>query len=415
MSRDAARRETEAEPPVRVLTFSTLFPNDRQPSHGVFVETRLRHLVSFGGVEARVVAPVPWFPFTHRRFGSYAQMAAAARRERRFGLDVRHPRYLVIPKVGMLAAPELLYSASLPVLRAVQREGFDFDLIDAHFFYPDGVAAVALGRRLGKPVVITARGTDVNDYCRMPMVWKRVLGAAHGADAIITVCDALQQPLLDSGVPAARLRTLRNGVDLELFQPPADREADRAALGMRRRTLVSVGHLIPRKAHDLVIRALLSLTDTDLLVIGSGPEQEMLEKLVASLSLADRVRLVPAVKQPELRRYYGAADALVLASSREGWPNVLLEAMACGAPVVATPVWGSPEVVREPVAGRLTVDRSPEAIAAACADLFADLPERAATRAYAEKFSWDDTSAGQLRLFRELRSAETQAAVGVAA
>ena len=401
--------------PVRVLTFSMLFPNERQPSLGVFVETRLRHLVAHGGVEARVVAPVPWFPFTHPVFGNYATMAAVPGRESRFGLDVRHPRFIVVPKIGMGLAPDLMVAACLPVLQSMQREGFDFDVIDAHFFYPDGVAAVEMGHALGKPVVVTARGTDVNDYCRLPRIWKRIVDAAHRADAVITVCDALQQPLLDAGVPKARLRTLRNGVDLTLFQPPADRHAEREALGFRRRTLVSVGYLITRKAHDLVIRALASLADTDLVIIGDGPEQSALQSLVASLRLDDRVRFVPAVRQSELRRYYGAADALVLASSREGWPNVLLEAMACGTPVVATPVWGSPEVVRDPVAGRLTTDRSPEAIAAACRDLFEHAPERAATRAYAEGFDWDDTSAGQLQLFRMLAERRAVDDVGVAA
>ena len=400
-----AGADTGGHAPVRVLTFTTLFPNDQQPSHCVFVETRLRHLVAHGGVESRVVAPVAWFPSTNPRFGRYARLAAVARHEQRFGLDVLHPRYPVIPKVGMAVAPELLYAASLPVLRKVLDEGFDFDVIDAHFFYPDGVAAVALGRKLGKPVTVTARGTDIHTYCRIPRAWKRIVAAAHAADAVMTVADALQAPLRAAGVPSSRMRTLRNGVDLALFSPPDDRDAERAALGMRRRTLLSVGNLVPLKGHDLVIRALRDLPETDLFVVGSGPGKGALESLVQQLGLAERVRLVPAVRQTELRRYYGAADALVLASSREGWPNVLLEAMACGTPVVATPVWGSPEVVREARAGCLAGERSAEAIAAACANLFEAMPEREATRAYAEMFDWDDTSRGQLAIFRALKEA----------
>lgn len=109
------------------------------------------------------------------------------------------------------------------------------------------------------------------------------------------------------------------------------------------------------------------------------------------------------VPQAELRNYYGAADALILASSREGWANVLLEAMACGTPVVATRVWGTPEVVAAPAAGVLIDDRSGPGIADGVRRLFENAPARADTRAYAENFSWQDTSRGQMEVFARAR------------
>ncbi|HEX8886452.1 MAG TPA: glycosyltransferase, partial [Noviherbaspirillum sp.] len=147
---------------MKLLTFSTLFPNQQRPNHGIFVETRLRYLVASRQVQSRVVAPVPWFPFTHPRFGLYAAYAQVPHSEQRFGLDVSHPRYPVIPKLGMSAAPVLLANSLKSTLGRIIDEGYDFDLIDAHYFYPDGVAAVMLGRYFNKPVVITARGTDIN-------------------------------------------------------------------------------------------------------------------------------------------------------------------------------------------------------------------------------------------------------------
>src|SRR3954469_21582026 len=137
--------------PMRVLLFSTLYPSAAHPQHGIFVETRLRHLVASGRVAARVVAPCPWFPVASPRFGSWGRHAAIPRFELRHGIEIAHPRYPLLPKIGMATAPLALAGALLPVLRRTIREGQDFELIDAHYFYPDGVAAVLLGLALDRP------------------------------------------------------------------------------------------------------------------------------------------------------------------------------------------------------------------------------------------------------------------------
>jgi len=137
---------------IRTLLFSTLYPNSVRPSHGIFVETRLRHLLASGEVETCVVAPVPWFPFKHPRFGEYAKHAAVPRHEERNGIRVEHPRYLLLPKVGMNSAPYFLARAGLAAARRLIASGYDFDLIDAHYFYPDGVAATLIGKALGKTI-----------------------------------------------------------------------------------------------------------------------------------------------------------------------------------------------------------------------------------------------------------------------
>jgi teichuronic acid biosynthesis glycosyltransferase TuaC len=392
---------------MRIVAFSTLYPNAARPNHGLFVEARLRHLVASGRVEAKVIAPVPWFPFTHPRFGAYAQHARAPHEEMRHGLEVFHPRYPVIPKVGMTVAPFLLAHAAGRAFERL-RTGYEFDLIDAHYFYPDGVAAIMLGQRLGKPVVITARGNDLSLVPRYRLPRRMIAWAAGRAAGLITVCQALQEALVEIGVPAERVTVLRNGVDLTLFQP-VDRERFRRQLGFTRLTLLSVGHLIPRKSHDLPIRALPLLPDCDLVVVGQGPQRAALEALARRLRVAERVRFAGVVDQEELKHYYGAADALVLASSREGWANVLLESMACGTPVVASNVWGNPEVVAAPEAGVLMAERTPEALARSVRDLFAKGPDRSATRRYAEGFSWSATTDGQLALFERILASEPAA------
>jgi glycosyltransferase involved in cell wall biosynthesis len=394
------REEGPARKRLRILTYSTLYPSVVQPSHGIFVENRLRHLVSMGRVQAQVVAPVPWFPFTSRAFGHYASFARTPAEELRHGLKVIHPRYPALPKLGMSMAPGLLFAATL---RRVYQRRTDFDLIDAHYFYPDGVAAVLLGRALGKPVVITARGTDVNliPRFRVPRRWIRF--AAKRAAGIIAVSQALKDALVALAIPAERIVVLRNGVDLEMFRP-GDRAAARAALDLDGRILVSVGLLIERKGHDLTISALPKLSNCTLLIVGDGPDRVGLEALASRLGVADRVRFLGALPHQNLRNLYMAADALVLSSSREGWPNVLLEAMACGTPVVASAIWGNPEIVCAPEAGVLMRSRTPQGVAEAVESLFRALPSREATRAFAEKYSWRETSEGQNHLFETILS-----------
>lgn len=387
--------------PLRILTFSTLYPNEAQPNHGVFVENRLRHLVGTGQVESVVVAPVPYFPAGMPGFDRWSVYSRIPRKETRHGLTVYHPRYPVVPKVGANVAPWLLAAGSVRLLDDLRRGGYDFDLIDAHYMYPDGVAAAWMGHRLGKPVVVTVRGTDVNLIPRHRFRRHLIRRALRQLSGVIAVSEALKEAVVAIGCNSGEVTVLRNGVDLNLFAP-INREAARQRLSLNGPTLLSVGHLIERKGHDLVIRALSELAGYELLVVGEGPERDALMGLAGRLGLGSRVRFLGAQPHALLPSFYGAADALVLASSREGWANVLLEGMACGTPVVASNIWGNPEVVRSPEAGRLMAERTPAALASTVRSLFASLPDRAATRRYAEAFSWDDTSAGQVALFRRI-------------
>ncbi|MGB0749212.1 MAG: glycosyltransferase family 4 protein [Magnetospiraceae bacterium] len=392
-----------AEKRLRILTFSTLYPNAAQPNHGVFVETRLRRLVETHPVDVQVMAPVPWFPSTAPRFGSYAKFAAAPKQETRFDIPITHPCYPVIPRVGMTIAPYLLYRAvRAPMARMLEQMG-GADLIDAHYFYPDGVAAALLARDFGLPFTVTARGTDINLIPQHALPRKQILWAAKRADAMITVCQALKDALLDLGVPGDNIHPLRNGVDLDLFSPKP-RAAARAAFGLsaEETVLVSVGALIERKGHHITIAALPALPGMRLLIAGDGPERANLLAQAAELGVADRVRLLGPVPHGNLADLYTAADLSILSSSREGWANVLLESMACGTPVIATDVWGTPEVVASPAAGVLMKDRTADALAAATTQALAAGVDRAATRTYAENFDWRPTSDGLYQLFAKI-------------
>ena len=388
---------------MKVLLFSSLYPSTVRPIHGIFVETRLRELLKTGQVQAKVVAPVPWFPSKSPRFGEYAQFAATPRFEHRNGLDVHHPRYLLLPKVGMNMAPYAMALGALPTVRRLQREGFDFDLIDAHYYYPDGVAAGLLAKWLGKPFFVTARGTDLNLIPEYPFPRKLILKTASAASGSIGVCKALIDSLEQLGADPVKLHTLRNGVDLERFTPEP-RELARQRLGLQAQGpyLLSVGHLIERKGHHIAIEALVALPGVTLLIAGSGPEERALKSLASRLGVSERVHWAGVVPQAELKWWYSAADVLTLCSSREGWANVLLEAMACGTPVIATDIWGTSEVVSTEAAGRLMERRDARALADAWHDLMSAMPARSATRQYAEGFSWDATTQGQWQLFESV-------------
>ncbi len=385
---------------MRLLVVTTLYPNEVQPRHGIFVETRLRQLLAGGGMQALVIAPVPWFPFSGERFGEYGRYARVPAREMRQGITVYHPRYLVVPRIGMLLTPVFLALSIWSTVRRLRREGLRYDVVDGHYYYPDGVAIGLLSRFLHRPFVVTARGTDINLIPRYALPRKMILWAARRAAASITVCRALKDEMVALGACEDKIHVLRNGVDLELFHPLPRREC-RRELDLMRITLVSVGHLIERKGHHHVIDAVALLPEVELLIVGDGEEQHSLQARVERLGLGERVRFLGALDQRELPRVYSAADVMVLASSREGWANVLLESMACGTPVVATSIWGTPEVVSEPCAGVLVERRDGESIAAGVRRLLAHYPDRDATRAYAERFSWDATVAGLRRVLQE--------------
>ena len=392
---------------IKILLFSTLFPSNSRPIHGVFVETRLTNLLKSGSIDAQVMAPVPWFPFKNKYFGKYAHFASTPMFEERNNVKVYHPRYFLPPKVGQNIAPLTLAIGALPTIKKIIKQGFDFDIIDAHFWYPDGVAALIISRILGKPFVCTARGSDITLYKQFRIPRKYLKYALCSSAANIGVCNDLVLQMVKLGAPPERSLAIRNGVDLDRFMP-LDKYLARTFLGIPRNCLLllSVGHLIERKGHHLVIEMLIYFKDARLIIVGAGPMEMELRNFAKRLGVD--ARLIFAGTQPNdiLPTYYSAADALVLASSFEGWANVLLESMACGTPVVATPVNGTPEVVAVPDAGRLALKRDVKHLNEALSSLLENYPDRQNVRKYAEKFSWEETTRLQCEVFSKISGKE---------
>lgn len=284
--------------------------------------------------------------------------------------------------------------------------GLEFDLIDAHYFYPDGVAAHLLSQKFGKPFVVTARGSDLTQHTADPHERQQIISAANAATALITVSASLKEELVNLGIGRSRIAVLRNGVETNLFKPLSANE-NAAQAGAGRFRMVSVGALIPRKAHEIAIRAMSLLPDCELAIAGVGPMQGELALLISKLGLSERVTLLGEIAHRDLPIHYGKADLMVLVSSREGWANVILEALACGTPVVASNVGGASEIIRSEAAGRVLDTRTPEALAEAITALRASRPDRARTRKYAEAFGWKPVARANSRLLVAAATART--------
>ncbi len=389
---------------MRIVVFSTLFPNSCDPTHGSFVLERLRHLTARHRVEAVVVAPVPWFPNV-RGFGRWSRMGAVPREETIEGLQVFHPRYLVVPKVGMSLVPLTLALGCRRLLARLKKRGFD--VLDAHYLYPDGVAAALLAGQLRSPFVVTGRGSDVYllPKYRLARLW--IGWALRKAQARAAVSRSLAERM--SALAGGRLDVafLRNGVDLELFRP-IDRLEARRTLGLPEgsRLVASVGHLIERKGHHHAIGALARLhrsgsRDVSLVIVGDGPWKAKLQRLARAEGIEGSVVFLGKLAHREVAPLFAAVDLLLLASHTEGWANVLLEALACGTPVVATDLPGTREVMASGEVGILVSEPGPEACAAALGEALAREWNASAIRAYAEGFSWNGTSDGQMAMFGE--------------
>jgi glycosyltransferase involved in cell wall biosynthesis len=341
---------------MNILVFTSLWPNSELPNLGVFVKNRIAALAQLDGIDVRVAAPVPYFPELFQSAvipARWRRMARIPEREVIDRIETLHPRYLVTPKVGMTFYSRWMARGVESLLRRLHAER-PISLIDAHYVYPDGHAAVLLAERLNVPVVVTARGTDINLFSRMPLIRPMIKYALKHARGVIAVSSALKQRMVELGIDPEKVAVIRNGIDRSIFYQRDKAEARRRlGLGSDSRIIVTVGALVPLKGIDRLIDAMKLLENEKLYVIGDGPERAKYEKLIAERRLSDRVYLIGSRPHQELAEWYSAADLFCLASSREGCPNVVIESMACGTPVVAADVGGIRELVDGPVCGRV--------------------------------------------------------------
>lgn len=373
---------------LRVLTLSTLYPNAARPSFGGFVERQTLRLAAHPHVDLRVVAPLGLPPVPLDRLARYAALRAMPTHEAWNDVPTSRPRFPLVPGVGWRFNAGLVEHAATREIERLRRDGFVPDVIDAEFFFPDGVAAARLGRRLGIPVSIKARGSDIHFWGSLPRLRRAMVEAAQAAGGLLAVSEALKRDMAALGMPADKIRVHYTGVDLERFRLQ-EREAAKAHFGVAGPVVVSMGNLVRLKGHEIVAGAVAKLDGATLLIAGAGPDESWLRQQVAALGQPQRLRFLGAIPHAEVPTLLAAADVMALASEREGLANAWVEALACGTPVVAPDIGSVREVIDRPEAGTIVAERTPGAFAAAISRLLAAPPDRSAVRATAERFAWE--------------------------
>lgn len=395
-----------AAPSVAVL--STLFPSAAEPVAGVFIRERMfrvaRHL------PVTVVSPQPWFPGQGilRRWRPHYRPQRADF-EVMDGVEVHRPRYLAVPGLMRRLDGWSIAVAVRPLLEKLKRDG-RADILDVHFGYPDGYAGHLLARWLALPYLVTLRGKEER-MRHTPSLAKRMSVALAAADRVVSVSGALRRVGIDLGADESRSVLIGNGIDLEKFRPVARAEArERLGVPADAQVLVSVGGLVERKGFHRVIECLPDLLKSHprlllLVVGGAGPEGDysaVLRRLTQERGLQDQVRFLGPMAPADLHVPLSAADVFVLATRYEGWANVLLEAMACGLPVVTTDVGGNAEVVCQPELGLIVPFGNAERLGSALGSALNRDWDRQAIRAYAEENAWDRRIDQLLRLIRDM-------------
>jgi glycosyltransferase involved in cell wall biosynthesis len=339
-----------------ILSLSSEFPNPSEPGKGLFVRARLEALAA--RVSLFVVAPVAWIDYANPQGDLFASSRVPRERHER-GLHVLHPRWLY-PPFGGWANAFFLAVRLLPTLARL-RARRAFDVIDAHFAHPEGIAAVLVGAILRVPVLVTIRGSELR-YRRSFAKRFWISWALRRADRVIAVSDGLRQLAVDFGVDPRRVSTISNGINATMFRR-RDRDGWRATHGIPigDRVVLCAGDLAELKGHHRVISAVKALIDRGvsarLFIAGgigrSGRYAETLRLQVALHDLRDRVTLLGELTQDALAEWMSASDVFCLASASEGWPNVVNEALACGTPVVATDVGAVRQMVASDRLGRV--------------------------------------------------------------
>ena len=383
--------------PLRVMVLTSIFPNQNEPAKGIYIFHIVQSLKKYCRV--KVVAPVPFFPswFPSNRYGHYAQIKSF---ENQDGIEVYHPRIVVPPKVGR---PLYGFLYAIFLFKHFKKivAGEASDIILAYWAYPDGFAAAVLAGVLKKKLIVGARGCDVNDQDNI--LGKRFLlhWALNRSELVFSVSASMKKTIENLGIDNTKIRVIPNGISDE-FNPPIYEKRNR-------NTILYCGRISSEKGVQYLIEAARILknngVDFRIELIGDGPDRQKIQDLTRSFDLMERItfkgEIPPESVAPAMRKAY----LLCLPSIREGWPNVVMESLACGCPVVASRVGGVPEIIKNNELGILVPSRDPIALAEALKEGLKRSWDRSYISSYARKRTWNTVAQ---EIFVEIKNVVTE-------
>lgn len=334
---------------MNVLLITNLFPTPTDPERGIFTLQLAKQLDSL--CDLTVLCPLPWFPNTGllRKFERWYQLAQVPEQYEIDGISVYSPKYFLLPRVSESIHASLMYRGMRKLVKRLHKEKH-FDVINSQWLYPDSVAADKLASELCLPHVATGLGCDINDDLYHSEKAGKILSMLEKADGITVVSSRLKTELDKHGIEQDKIDVILNGVDLSRFKL-LDQAGSRKKLKLDagRQHLLYVGRLSEEKCVDKLIAAFARLQKNinhiRLLLVGDGPELSSLQEQVALLGISEDVKFIGKVSHEGLNDWFCAADIFCLPSKREGCPNVVLESLASGCPVVASDVGALPDLV----------------------------------------------------------------------
>ncbi|NOY70866.1 MAG: glycosyltransferase family 4 protein [Gammaproteobacteria bacterium] len=335
---------------MNILFVSSQFPNPAEQNKGVFSLQIVKEVDKFANL--RVIAPVASmgiFRFLDR-FKKYKTNFEIPAYQAIGEIEIYHPPYSVAPKMGFIHHLSI-YKVLKPLIEKLNRER-KIDAVNCHWIFPDGVAVHQVCQELGLPLMLTALGTDLNYYATLKLRKKNITKALLGADKVSVLSKSMYEKCLNIGVSPQKLVIIPNGVDLTQFDI-IDRKTARKKINIdeTKKMILFVGSLVPVKSIDCLFQAFAHLlsqykkSDLTLYLIGSGFLLANLKKMAEQLKINSNIEFVGSVVHAELLFWMNAADCLCLPSLSEGHPNVMMEALACGTPVVASSVGSIPDFI----------------------------------------------------------------------
>ncbi len=396
----------------KVLVMSHSYPNNMLPLHGLWVERLVQHLKA--GCDIKVIAPVQYCPPVPLLPEYYRRFRRIEARSWSEGVEVLHPRFLVGPAMAFYSLEAATYY--LGVVRTIDRlrRDFPFDLIHAHFTFPDGAVAARLSRRYSVPYIITEQSPWLPWMARPGLVRESSLWAARRSARVVAISQSVYHEIAELTGAPDKVVVIPDGVDGDAFTPGDSGDS------WNPDQILFVGFINYVKGVDVLLRAMERLIQrrpgTRLVIVGGSYYrgkrilEDELRKMVIDLGLTKWVHFAGTMPLPALVQKMRESAVLVLPSRSESFGSVLVEALACGTPVVATRCGGPEDIVTDEV-GVLVPKEDPEALAGALEKVLASRgtysPARLREHALG-RFGWDTVARRYVDLFHEILAAKRQ-------